>query len=71
MREILRAQLTGWGVEAAAAATGEQAITMLIDAAAKGRCFDVAIFDSELPTGNTLELGKAIKAHRKLRRPYS
>jgi len=63
MREILRTQLCGWGLEAAAASTGDEAMKMLIDGAAKARPFDVAILDAELPATNTLELGKAITVH--------
>ncbi len=62
MREILRSQLSSWGLEAATASTGDEAMKMLIDAAAAAHPYDVAILDGELPDINTLELGKAIKA---------
>ncbi len=72
MREILRSQLCSWGFEAATAPTGEEAMKMLIDAAAKACPYDVAILDGELPAIDTLELGESIKApFWKLLRRYS
>ena len=61
MRETLSSQLVSWGLEAATASTGDEAIKMLIDAAAQGRPYDVAILDGELPAVNGLELGREIK----------
>jgi PAS domain S-box-containing protein len=61
-REILRSQLSSWGLEAVTASTGEEAMTMLVDAATAGRPYDIAILDGDLPGIDTLELGKAIKS---------
>jgi PAS domain S-box-containing protein len=61
-QEELRSQLSSWGLEAATASTGEEAMKLLIDGATEGQPFHVAILDSELPAVNALELGKAIKA---------
>ena len=66
MREILRSQLSAWGLEAETAPTGDEAMKMLIDAATKARPFRIAILDGELPDINTLELGKAIKARSEI-----
>jgi Amt family ammonium transporter len=62
MREILRSQLRGWGLDAATASTSDEAMKMLIDAAKAARPYDVAILDSDLANTNTLDFGKAIKA---------
>jgi PAS domain S-box-containing protein len=62
MRETLRAQLSCWKLEAATASTADEAMKMLVYAAAEGRPYDVAILDGELPDTNTLELSKSIKA---------
>ncbi len=62
MREILREQLDSWHVRAAVAASGEEAISMLSDAAAEAHPYDVAIIDGELSDISTLDLGNAIKA---------
>jgi signal transduction histidine kinase/CheY-like chemotaxis protein/HPt (histidine-containing phosphotransfer) domain-containing protein len=61
-RGILREQFCSWGLDAAVASTADEAMKMLIDAAANARPYDVAILDGELPNIDTLELGKAIKA---------
>jgi two-component system, sensor histidine kinase and response regulator len=61
MREILRRQLCNWGLEAATASTGDEAMRILADACEAARPYDVAILDSEGPAISTLELGKAIK----------
>ena len=66
MREILRSQLCAWGMEAETAPTGDEAMKMLIDAAANARPYHVAILDGELPDINTLELGKAIKSRSEI-----
>jgi PAS domain S-box-containing protein len=66
MRETLRSQLSCWGLEAATASTADEAMKMLIEAAATAHPYDVAILDGELPDFNTLELGKAIKARREI-----
>jgi two-component system sensor histidine kinase/response regulator len=59
MREILHDQLCSWKLEAAVVSTGAEALKMLLDAAAKGQPYDVAILDGELADYDTLELGKA------------
>jgi signal transduction histidine kinase/CheY-like chemotaxis protein/HPt (histidine-containing phosphotransfer) domain-containing protein len=66
MRETLRSQLSAWGLGADLASTADEAMKMLIDAAARSRPFDVAILDGELPDMNTLELGKAIKTRTEI-----
>ena len=66
MRETLRSQLGGWGLDPAVASTGDQAMKMLLDAALEGNPYDVAILDGELSDINILELGKAIKGRSEL-----
>jgi PAS domain S-box-containing protein len=66
MRETLRSQLGGWGLDPAVASTGDQAMKMLLDAALEGHPYDVAILDGELSDINILELGKAIKGQSEL-----
>jgi PAS domain S-box-containing protein len=62
MRETLRSQLSCWGLEASMASTADEAMAMLIDAAATARPYDVAILDGELPNTDAMELGKQIKS---------
>jgi PAS domain S-box-containing protein len=66
MREILGSQLCSWGLEASMASTGDEVLRMLFDAVAKGHPFNVALIDTELHDIDTLELGKAIKAHSEI-----
>ncbi len=68
MREIMRSQLDAWGLEAETAPTGDEAMKMLIDAAANACPYHVAILDGELQDINTPELGKAIKARPEIAR---
>jgi Amt family ammonium transporter len=62
MQETLCSQLRSWKLDTAVASTGDDAMRMLTDAAAKTQPYDVAIIDSELADISTLELGNAIKA---------
>ena len=64
--EVLRSQLCSWGMDVAMASTGDDAMKMLVDAAANSRPYDVAILDNDLPDMNTLDLGKAIKARSEI-----
>ena len=61
-RRILQRRLTAWQIEYGSAAGGEEALTMLRDAAAIGRPFDLAILDHQMPGMDGLTLAHAIKA---------
>jgi CheY-like chemotaxis protein/HPt (histidine-containing phosphotransfer) domain-containing protein len=63
---MLRNQIQNWRFEAATAATTDEAMAMVLDAANKGRPYDVAIIDFEKNASPTLELGKAIKSRRQI-----
>jgi PAS domain S-box-containing protein len=61
-RGILHAQMSNWGMTNRVAATPEQAIELLAEAATRGAPFDIAIVDLGLPGMDALELARAIRA---------
>jgi len=66
-RDVLDAQLSGWGFSVDTAPDGETALKALYKAAAEGRPFVVAILDMQMPGMNGLDLARTIKASSKLK----
>ena len=61
-RGILHSQMSNWGMTNRIAATPEQAIELLGQAAARGAPYDIAIIDLGLPGMDALELARMIRA---------
>ena len=61
-REVLLSYLSGWGVDACAAANAGSAIQQASEAAGQGQPFDFAILDYKLPGMNGVDLGRALRA---------
>jgi two-component system, sensor histidine kinase and response regulator len=61
-RGILQSQMSNWGMTNRIAATPEQAIDLLAQAAARGAAYDIAIIDLGLPGMDALELARTIRA---------
>src|SRR6267378_4107243 len=59
---ILHSQMSNWGMTNRVAATPEQAIDLLAQAAARNAPYDIAIIDLGLPGMDALELARAIRA---------
>jgi PAS domain S-box-containing protein len=60
-RGILHSQMSNWGMTNRIAATPEQAIDLLAQAAARGAPYDIAIIDLGLPGMDALELARTIR----------
>jgi two-component system, sensor histidine kinase and response regulator len=60
-RMILQRQLAAWGIDAHAAASGDEALTVLRESAARGHSFAIAVLDAEMPGIDGLALARAIK----------
>jgi PAS domain S-box-containing protein len=61
-RGILHSQMSNWGMTNRIAATPEQAVDLLAQAAARGAPYDIAIIDLGLPGMDALELARTIRA---------
>jgi two-component system, sensor histidine kinase and response regulator len=61
-RFILKRQMADWGCALFEAASGEECLACLHDAAAGGKPFDLAILDMDMPGMDGLELGGHIRA---------
>ncbi len=61
-RNILRYQTSSWGMNAAEADSGVQALETLQSAAARNEPFEIAILDLMMPEMDGFELARAIKA---------
>ena len=59
---ILHSQMSNWGMTNRVAATPEQAIDLLAQAAARNAPYDIAIIDLGLPGMDALELARTIRA---------
>ncbi|WP_300443347.1 response regulator [Zoogloea sp.] len=60
--DILRLQLGAWRMSPSCAESGDQALEMLHEAAARGEPFDLAILDMHMPRMDGLQLARAIQA---------
>jgi PAS domain S-box-containing protein len=60
-RGILLSQMSNWGMTHQVAATPEQAIDLLAQAASRGAPYDIAIMDLGLPGMDALELARTIR----------
>ncbi len=60
-RDVLRAQLTAWGVDARQVSGGFEALAVLREAAASGSPFELAVLDRDMPGMDGLMLARAIK----------
>jgi PAS domain S-box-containing protein len=67
-REILRRQLTVWGLANDEAENGPQALARLRDAARVGQSYDLALVDMRMPGMDGLELARQIRADPALAR---
>lgn len=65
-RRILEQYAFQWGLESRTASDGSEALAVLKGAAARGKPFDVAILDLQMPGMNGLELASAIKSDPRL-----
>jgi signal transduction histidine kinase/FixJ family two-component response regulator len=61
-RQILRHQLVSWNMQPDSAAGGEEALSMMREAASKGRPHALALLDFQMPQMDGLELAHAIKS---------
>lgn len=66
-RQVLKAQLTRVGIDAACAASAEEALRVLQEADRSGSHFDVALLDHQMPDCDGAELGRRINADLKLK----
>src|SRR5204862_4388881 len=60
-RTVLHHQLAAWGIEDWAVSSGAEALTALREAAVRGRHFDLAILDRQMPNMDGVALARAIK----------
>jgi len=67
-RGILHSQMSNWGMTNRVAATPEQAVDLLSQAAARGAPYDIAIIDLGLPGMDALELARTIRARTDISR---
>jgi len=63
---VLEEQLRNWGSEAAHATSAESALDLLVAAADRGRPFDLAIMDVQMPGISGLEAARQVRASRLL-----
>jgi two-component system, sensor histidine kinase and response regulator len=61
-RQILRHQLLSWNMQPESAAGGEQALSMMREAASTGKPYALALLDFQMPEMDGLELAHAIKS---------
>jgi two-component system sensor histidine kinase/response regulator len=60
-REILRQQLSGWGMHVSSAAGGEQALTLLAQAVQTDAAYQLAVLDMHMPRMDGLALARAMQ----------
>jgi signal transduction histidine kinase/DNA-binding response OmpR family regulator/HPt (histidine-containing phosphotransfer) domain-containing protein len=60
-RAILHHILSNWGMREQQAASGAEALSILHAEAGRGKTFDLAVLDMQMPTMDGLELARAIK----------
>ena len=64
-RRVLESQLTDWGAECTCVDGGRQALSVLGQSFAAGRCFDVALIDHLMPDVDGAELGEMLHADQR------
>jgi CheY-like chemotaxis protein len=67
-REIIQSYLDAWGMHNSLAANGEEALSLLQNAAKTDEPFDLAIIDLQMPGINGMQLGKSIRADELLKK---
>jgi signal transduction histidine kinase/DNA-binding response OmpR family regulator/HPt (histidine-containing phosphotransfer) domain-containing protein len=65
-RQVLQAQLEGWGISSESAASGLQTLDRLLEALRQGNPFRIALLDHQMPGMDGLELAQAIRDNPKL-----
>lgn len=65
-RRILHHYITSWGMGNGSAQNAEKALTMLRNAVERGKPYDLAILDMQMPGMDGLQLARAIKADQNL-----
>jgi PAS domain S-box-containing protein len=65
-RQIMKQQLGYWGLRTATVESGPKALAALLEAAAAGHGYDLAILDMKMPGMDGLALGRAIKGEPSL-----
>ena len=65
-RQIMEHYLAGWGVRASTAASGPEALRLLLDAQAQADPFEVALLDQKMPGMDGLSLARAIRGEQSL-----
>ena len=60
-REILRQQLSGWGMQVSSAGDGEQALTLLAQAVQTDAAYQLAVLDMHMPRMDGLALARAMQ----------
>ncbi|HUA09947.1 MAG TPA: response regulator [Candidatus Acidoferrales bacterium] len=66
-REILERYLASWGLSVATAASAQEGLELLRQAAYRGQRFDVAVLDLRMPEMSGLELGRLVLHDPELR----
>jgi len=61
-RNVLRVQLTHWGMSSRTVDTPDEALDLLAQAQTRGMRYDVVLIDSAMPGQGALKLARAIKA---------
>jgi signal transduction histidine kinase/CheY-like chemotaxis protein len=63
-RDILSRYMSSWGIRVHTAATAEEGLRLLRDAARRERPFDIALVDLRMPEVDGLELGRRVRDDR-------
>ncbi|MCA9179611.1 MAG: response regulator, partial [Planctomycetales bacterium] len=66
-REIVQTQLERWGLSSVATEDARSALRLLLQAVERGRPFDMAILDMQMPEMDGLQLIEEIRGHGELR----
>jgi two-component system, sensor histidine kinase and response regulator len=66
-RKVLVGQLLGWGAEPTPASSADEALSLMRQARAAGRPFEVALIDHQMPDRDGADVGRAIVADPELK----
>ncbi len=69
-RRVLTEHLVAWGCEFVEVRSGGEALTVLREAAAAGRPFDLVVGDMAMPVSSTEALGRSVKSDAELAGTY-